>query len=66
VKTCAYCGTRTSTDLCASCGLGIAKYPEQNPPILDAYIARGMQQIEASLRHHAEFDVWLATHPDKR
>lgn len=64
VKRCPYCGTGigATQGLCSTCHIGIAKYPEQNEVIIEAYVAAGLADLEVSLEHHAEFQTWLINH----
>lgn len=60
---CAWCSKATGGgDLCETCLLGLEKYPEQNPPIVEAYVGRGMRQLEHILACHAGFQRWLRDH----
>ncbi len=58
---CPHCGTRIgkTQGLCSTCHIGIAKYPDQNQVIIDAYVARGLEQMDAYLERRAEFATWL-------
>jgi hypothetical protein len=42
-----------------TCKLGLEKYPDQNPPIVAAYVGQGLGELEAYLGRWAEFDRWL-------
>ena len=44
--------------LCASC----LKYLTENDELMRVYTQFGVDQMEASLKHHAEFDQWLEVH----
>jgi hypothetical protein len=57
--TCSWCGRPATGRLCETCKLGLEKYPDQNPPIVAAYLGDGFRELEAYLGRWAEFDRWL-------
>lgn len=62
--TCAYCGMATSADLCGTCAIGVTSaYYESNSVIVEAYVKRGLEQLDAYRAHHADFETWLLNHP---
>jgi hypothetical protein len=63
---CSWCGRPADGRLCETCRLGLEKYPDQNPPIVAAYVASGVKELEAYLGRWAEFDCWLAAHQPQR
>lgn len=48
--------------LCTSCSQALEKYLDQNPSIVDAYVADGMRKLDSMLAHHAAFRRWLIEH----
>ena len=60
--TCSWCGRPADGRLCETCKLGLEKYPDQNPPIVAAYVGQGLGELEAYLTRWAEFDCWLEAH----
>jgi hypothetical protein len=62
---CVYCGGPARATLCGTCRLGLEKYTDQNPPIVAAYVWRGIAEFEVSLGNHAAFDEWVARHPER-
>lgn len=63
-RRCAYCDTKIGEvqRLCSTCNMGIAKYPEQNAVIVDAYLDAGFAELAAFLEHHADFHAWIIDH----
>ena len=59
---CSWCGRPAEGRLCETCKLGLEKYPDQNPPIVAAYVGQGLGELEAYLTRWAEFDCWLEAH----
>ena len=61
---CSWCGRPAEGRLCETCKLGLEKYPDQNPPIVAAYVGEGLTELATYLGRWAEFDRWLeANHP---
>jgi hypothetical protein len=56
---CSWCGRPAEGRLCQTCKLGLEKYPDQNPPIVAAYVGQGLTELEAYLVRWAEFASWL-------
>jgi hypothetical protein len=56
---CVWCARPASGRLCDTCKLGLEKYPDENPPIVAAYVCTGLEELEAYLGRWAEFEVWL-------
>ena len=66
--TCSWCGRPAEGGLCETCKLGLEKYPDQNPPIVAAYVGQGLGELESYLGRWAEFDSWLESNqpqPDR-
>jgi hypothetical protein len=59
---CTWCGRPAEGRLCETCRLGLERYPDQNPPIVAAYVAAGLSELDAYLGRWAEFDRWLVLH----
>jgi hypothetical protein len=59
---CTWCGRPADGRLCETCKLGLEKYPDQNPPIVAAYVGQGLGELDAYLGRWAEFDRWLEGH----
>ena len=57
--TCSWCGRPADGRLCETCKLGLEKYPDQNPPIVAAYVGQGLGELESYLTRWAEFGCWL-------
>jgi hypothetical protein len=57
--TCSWCGRPTEGRLCETCKLGLEKYPDQNPPIVAAYVGQGLAELEGYLSRWAAFALWL-------
>ena len=60
--TCSWCGRPADGRLCETCKLGLEKYPDQNPPIVAAYVGQGLGELESYLTRWAEFGCWLEAH----
>ena len=58
-ETCSWCGRPAEGRLCETCKLGLEKYPDQNPPIVAAYVGQGVTELETYLARWAEFASWL-------
>jgi hypothetical protein len=57
---CVWCARpATAGYLCDTCRLGLEKYPDQNPPIVAAYVWTGLQELEAYLARWDDFERWL-------
>ena len=57
-----WCARPASGRLCDTCKLGLEKYPDQNPPIVAAYVGQGLGELESYLTRWAEFGCWLEAH----
>jgi len=60
--TCSWCGRPAEGRLCETCKLGLEKYPDQNPPIVAAYVGyvgQDVTELETYLARWAAFDRWL-------
>ena len=57
--TCSWCGRPAEGRFCETCKLGLEKYPDQNPPIVAAYVGQGVTELETYLARWAEFASWL-------
>ncbi len=61
-RTCPTCGRAPigmTQRYCTTCKTALAKYSEQNPAIVAAYVSLGIAELERCLELHAAFDLYL-------
>ncbi len=58
------CGTKIgrTQGLCSTHNIDIAKYANENPTYVAAYVAAGLAELATYLDHQAAFTNWLINH----